>query len=155
VFLRHITAPLPLTYFSIHFSLFHPAFNAINKTMTPGRQSQAHKIFNWDLCYHSSVTEVSSLLWCCVVGWVTPNISQNRGISFLDLMFTIPKCLNYRNKGKDHNSQTQQYFIMFSKYIYNSRATCSNSYQVILRPSGCRSGHTKVYCIVGSPAFTK
>jgi len=35
----------------------------------------------------------------------------------LNLTFTVPKCLNYRNKGKDHNSQTQQYFVKFLKYI--------------------------------------
>ena len=34
----------------------------------------------------------------------------------LNLTFTIPKCLKYRNKGKDHNSQTWQYFIKFLKY---------------------------------------
>jgi len=40
----------------------------------------------------------------------------------LNLTFTIPKCLKYRNKGKDHNSQTQQYFLKFLKYINNNNS---------------------------------
>ena len=32
-----------------------------------------------------------------------------------DLTFAIPKFLNYRNKIKDHNGQTQQYFVVFLK----------------------------------------
>ena len=28
----------------------------------------------------------------------------------LNYTFTIPKCLKYKIKGKDHNSQTQRYF---------------------------------------------
>ena len=38
----------------------------------------------------------------------------------LNFKFTIPKGLKYRNKGKDHNSQTQQYFMKFLKYITNN-----------------------------------
>jgi hypothetical protein len=79
--------PLRLTYFSIHFSLFHPAFNAINKTMTPGRQFQAHKILFWDLCYHSSVMDVSSLITVMLCCWVShsQHFKESRNF-FLDCL---------------------------------------------------------------------
>jgi len=48
------------------------------------------------------------------------NVFCNFRKSYLNLTFTIPKCLKYRNKGKDHNSQIQQHFIKFLKYISNS-----------------------------------
>jgi hypothetical protein len=35
----------------------------------------------------------------------------------LNFTFTILKCLKCRNKGKDHDSQTQRYFIKFLKCI--------------------------------------
>ena len=41
-------------------------------------------------------------------------------IQRLNFTCTIPKCLKYRNKGKDHDSQTQQCFIKFLKYISNN-----------------------------------
>jgi len=31
----------------------------------------------------------------------------------LNLTFTIPKCMKFKIKGKDHNSQTQQYILIF------------------------------------------
>jgi len=41
-------------------------------------------------------------------------------IQRLNFTFTIPKCMKCRNKGKDHDSQTQRYFIKFLKYISNN-----------------------------------
>ena len=79
------------------------------------------------------------------------NLIHRKIIPFLNLTFNVPKCLKYRNKGKDHNRQTQQYFIKFLKYIITLWAICFDAYRVIFRPSSCRSRHTKVYCIVGSP----
>jgi len=69
----------------------------------------------------------------------------------LNLTFAIPNCLKYRNKGKDYNSQTQQYFMVFLKYIITIWATCFGFYQVILRPSRCRSRHTNVLLHCGIP----
>ena len=42
-------------------------------------------------------------------------------VSNLNFTFTIPKYLKYRNQGKDHNSETKQYFIWFLKYISNNK----------------------------------
>ena len=39
--------------------------------------------------------------------------------TLINLKFTIPKCLKYKIKGKDYNSQTQQYFYSILM-IYNS-----------------------------------
>jgi len=46
--------------------------------------------------------------------------SVTQKIYGLNLTFTTPKCLKCRNKGKDHNSQTQQYFMKFLEYINNN-----------------------------------
>ena len=46
----------------------------------------------------------------------------------LNLTFIIPNCLKYRNKGKDYNNQTQQYFMVFLKYIITIWATCFDFY---------------------------
>jgi len=61
-------------------------------------------------------------------------------------MFTIPKCLKYRNKGKNYNSQTQQYFIKFLKYFNNNMGymfrLTSSHLQALGSNQNTRQGHT-------------
>jgi len=57
------------------------------------------------------------------------------------LIFRLNTQHKYRNKGKDHNSQTQQYFIKLLKYISNNMGSCFDSHRVTFRPSKCRSRH--------------
>ena len=71
---------------------------------------------------------------------------------FLNVTFTIPKCLKYRNKGKGHNSQTQQYFIKFLKYINNNMDYMFTALWDLqrLQCKRCRSHNAVNVCISGS-----
>ena len=129
-------------------------------------------------------------VWCATGSSVTTTVIQAKTIAVnLNFTFSTPKCLKYINKGKYHNSQTQQYFMKFLKYIsykyglhvsihiesssgpqgvdpyiqtlaglwdpqrWEIWATCFDSYRVIFMPSRCRSIHTNVGWIVGSPTL--
>jgi len=62
-----------------------------------------------------TVYEKSPILFIAFLTSITRHVQLN-----LNFTFTSLKCLKYRNKGKDHSSQTQQYFIKFLKYINNN-----------------------------------
>jgi len=65
-------------------------------------------------------------MWNCMcirwlINWSDKHVSAlshalRRKRSPLNVTFTIPNCLKYINKGKDHNSKKQQYSINFLKY---------------------------------------
>ena len=58
--------------------------------------------------------------------WVADCVGHRAGMDLwekrdiLNLIFTIPKCLNYKIKGKDHMSQTQRYFYSIIIALYYS-----------------------------------
>ena len=58
--------------------------------------------------------------------WVAGCVGHRAGMDprgkreILNLIFTIPKCLKYKVKGKDHNSQTQLYFYSILIGLYYS-----------------------------------
>jgi len=68
-----------------------------------------HKwIRNFVKCAHSGLKQLGLI-----------NVEWSEDI--LNLTFTFPKCLKYRNKVKDHNSQTQKYFIKFLLLLIYSK----------------------------------